>query len=46
MGTCFAVGEAAGIGAALSVKQGCRPEQVNPAEIREILLRGGAILSV
>ena len=46
MGTCFAVGEAVGIGAALSIKHGCRPEQVDVKEIREILLQNGALLSV
>lgn len=46
MGTCFAVGEAVGIGAALAVKKGCYPEAVPVEEIREILLRYGAVLSI
>ena len=46
MGTCFAVGEAVGTGAALSVQKGCRPEEVDVAEIRDILLKNGGILDI
>ena len=44
MTLCVAVGEAAGIGAALAVKQNISPKDVNVAELREILLKNGAIL--
>ena len=46
MGTCFAVGEAVGIGAALAAKNNCLPEDVPVGEIRKILIRNGAVLSV
>jgi hypothetical protein len=44
MTLCIAVGEGAGIGAALAVKQNISPRDVNTAEVRQILLRHGAIL--
>lgn len=43
---CLAVGEAAGVGAALAFKQGKRPCDVDVNEVREILLKNGAILKV
>jgi hypothetical protein len=46
MGTCFALGEAVGVGAALAVKNGVAPKAVSVSKIREILLKNGAILSV
>lgn len=46
MPTCMAVGQGAGVGAALAVKQGISPADVNTDEIRSILLKEGAILSV
>ncbi len=44
MPICMAMGEAAGIGAALSVKQGISPRDVDVAEIRAIVLEKGGIL--
>ena len=44
MPLCVAVGEAAGVGAALAVKQKISPRNVNVSEVREILLKNGAIL--
>jgi hypothetical protein len=44
MTLCVAVGEAAGIGAALAVKQNISPRDVNTAELRDMLIRYGAIL--
>jgi len=44
MTLCIAIGEAAGTAAALAVKQNISPKDVNTAELREILLRNGAIL--
>jgi NADPH-dependent 2,4-dienoyl-CoA reductase/sulfur reductase-like enzyme len=41
---CIAVGEGAGVGAALAVKQHISPREVNTAELRNILLEHGAIL--
>lgn len=46
MPTCMAVGQGAGVGAALAVKQGISPSKVDTEEIRNILLKEGAILSV
>jgi hypothetical protein len=43
MTLCIAVGEGAGIGAALAVKQNISPRDVNTAEVRQILLRHGGI---
>ena len=45
MPTCMAVGEAAGVGAALALKNKILPAKVSPEEIREILLKNGGILS-
>lgn len=44
MPTCMAVGEGAGITAALSVKKQISVRDVDVREVREILLAGGAIL--
>ena len=46
MPLCMAVGEGAGTGAALAASQDIEPKDVDPAQVREILLRHGAILSV
>ena len=46
MATCMALGEAAGIGAALACAKNIEPSEVDVKEIREILLKNGAILSV
>jgi ribulose 1,5-bisphosphate synthetase/thiazole synthase len=46
MPTCMAVGEGVGVGAALAVKRGKSPSEVNTGEIRRILLQNGAILSI
>lgn len=46
MGTCFAVSEAVGVGAALAAKQGCEPYEVDIKEIRRRLLNNGCVLSL
>ncbi len=46
MPICMAIGEAAGVGAALAVKQNISPQDVDVAQVRQILLDAGAILSV
>lgn len=46
MPICMAIGEAAGVGAALAVKQNISPKDVDVAQVRQILLAAGAILSV
>lgn len=46
MGTCFALGEAVGVGAALAVKQNVAPKDVCVAEVRKQILANGGILSV
>ena len=46
MPLCMAVGEGAGIGAALASQKGISPREVDPALVREILLKNDAILSV
>lgn len=46
MPICMAIGEAAGIGAALAVKQSISPRDVDVAEVRQILLDTNAILSM
>lgn len=46
MPICMTIGEAAGIGAALAVKQSISPRDVNVAEVRQILLNTNAILSM
>ena len=44
MTLCVAIGEAAGIAAALAAKQNISPRDVNVAKLRELLLKHGAIL--
>lgn len=44
MPICMAMGEGAGVGAALSVKQGIRPADVDVAAVRQILRRSGVML--
>lgn len=46
MPTCMAVGQGVGIGAALAAKQCISPSDVDVNEIRNVLLKEGAILSV
>lgn len=46
MPICMAIGEAAGVGAALAVKQDISPRDVDVAQVRRILLDAGAILTV
>lgn len=46
MPICMVIGEAAGIGAALAVKQNISARDVDVAEVRRILLDGNAILSM
>lgn len=46
MPTCMVVGQGAGVGAALAVRQGIDPEAVEVCQIREILRRDGAVLEV
>ena len=46
MPICMAIGEGAGVGAALAVRKGINPEDVDPAEVREILKKSGAIVSL
>lgn len=46
MSTCMAVGQGVGVGAALAIKHGISPSDVDTDEIRSILLQQGAILSV
>jgi len=45
MGTCMAVGEAAGTSAGLAIKNGCSPSEVSVEDLRNQLLKNGAILS-
>lgn len=40
----MAMGQGAGVGAALAVKQNCLPGQVNVAQVRSILLKDGVML--
>ena len=44
MPICMAMGEGAGVGAALAVKHGISPKDVNVNEIRTILKKSGALL--
>lgn len=44
MGPCMAIGEAAGVAAALSIDQGKKVSELAAADIREVLKRGGAVL--
>ncbi len=46
MATCMAVGEASGIGAALAVKQGIGPADVDHRQVRSELEKRGAVLRV
>lgn len=46
MPTCMAIGEAAGVCAALSVKQGILPAQVSTSEVVDLLKKDTAILSI
>lgn len=46
MGPCMAIGEGAGVGAALAVQKGISPKDVPVDEIRKVLLSRGAILHV
>jgi hypothetical protein len=46
MATCMAVGEAAGVGAALAVKRGIGPADVDHREVRSELEKRGAVLRV
>jgi hypothetical protein len=46
IGTCLAVSEAAGVGAALAIKGQCDPAAVDSAAIRQILLKNGGLLSM
>lgn len=46
MPTCMAIGEAAGVGAALAVKNNILPSEVNSSDVRKILLENGAILHI
>lgn len=46
MPTCMAVGEGVGVGAALAVQHDISPSKVETDEIRDILRKEGAILSV
>lgn len=44
MGTCMAMGQAAGTAAALCVKQGSSPRELDVEQLRQILRQQGAIL--
>ena len=44
--TCMALGQAAGVGASLAVKNGVSPKNVDVLEIRKQLLKDKAVLSV
>ncbi|MGE5614338.1 MAG: FAD-dependent oxidoreductase [Bacillota bacterium] len=44
MPTCMAVGQAAGVGAALAVQKGIQPADLDPREVVKILAQNGAIL--
>ena len=46
MSVCMAMGQAAGVGAALAVDESTIPENVDVQKIRRILLEQGAILSM
>jgi len=44
MGTCMAIGQAAGVAAALAVREGVRPRDVDVDEVRNLLRADGALL--
>jgi hypothetical protein len=46
MPVCMAVGEGAGVGAAIAAAKGISPRDVDPKEVVESLLENGAILSM
>lgn len=46
MATCMAVGEAAGVGAAIAAASGIAPAEVPHGEVRKRLIAAGAILAV
>ncbi len=46
MTLCMAVGQGAGVGAALASKKKMQPRKVNPEEVRKILRQNGAILTL
>lgn len=46
MPTCMALGQAAGVGAALAVREGVYPSEVDYKKVVEIIKKDGAILSV
>ncbi len=46
MGTCMAVGEAAGTIAAVAVNSECEPNEVSIGEVRDILLSNKVLLSI
>lgn len=45
MGPCMAIWEAAGTSAGLAIKNGCSPSEVSVEDLRNQLLKNGAILS-
>ncbi len=46
MGTCMALGEAAGLAAALCVRLNCTPAQVPVENLRALLKENGAVLTI
>ena len=46
IGTCLAVSEAAGVGAALAIRDNCPPAAVDCAAVRQILLKNGGLLNM
>lgn len=46
MPICMAIGEGAGVGAAIAVKKGIDPDKVDPKDVREILRASNVILEV
>jgi hypothetical protein len=46
MPLCMAVGQGAGVGAALAIKEHIQPRAVDPQDVRKVLIDQGAILSV
>jgi len=45
IGMCMAIGEAAGTSAGLAIKNGCSPSKISVEDLRNQLLKNGAILS-